>query len=1394
MVLSNTRNRMKGMMLKTGTSLLLALLLGNAAMAERMRTPSSGSATQGNGTTSRPSGIGSRAGDCSPATHGERLEFNNVSALIEQGGSMWQNRANNIAAYEVPKGSRLNVLYAGALWMGGRDFSGQLRVAAITFRTQNDFWPGPLLTDGSAETNQATCLKYDTFFKTTRAEVARFVAYRKCLADPVNCDVNESFPGYQIPLSIRNWPGNNYDAGYDFQLAPFYDEDGDGVYDPEQGDYPWYDIEKDLECGNDRRVTLYGDQNFWWVFNDNGNIHTETGADPIGMEIKAQAFAFSTNDEVNDMTFYNYELINRGSYRLTNTYFGQWADPDVGFAEDDFVGCDVSRGLGYAYNGRPFDPAGNGQAGYGFNPPAVGIDFFEGPYQDSDGIDNPLTTNIINAQDSLGIPYRGIGIGYGDGVVDNERFGMRKFLYYFRSDQTAILAQREPQNGTDYYRYLQGIWLDGTPFYYGGTAYFTHPNVVANGMIECDYMFPGTTDPLNWGTRGVAVPTSNWTEAGEGNTPADRRFMQSAGPFTLEPGQRNNITVGVVYARAASGNTFASVEKLQIADDKAQALFDNCFKILDGPPAPELTFQELDREIILYLSNPPSSTNSDENYVERDPFIILPPSMDSLITDNDVRDSLSSYRFQGYKIYQLKDATVSSSNLSDGDQARLIAQCDIKDGVTRLINFIKDEDLGFDVPTLMVDGEDKGLRHSFRVTTDAFTQARLINHKTYYYMAVAYAYNNYKNFNPNDPTALDGQKKVYIESRQSYDGSPIKSYSTIPHIPVPEANGTRINSQYGDGPEITRIEGTGNGGMFIDLTDASEAYILSNNIMANPTYKKGRGPVNVKVIDPLNVVPGRFEIRFDDGGGNIDNAKWTLYAAEAMTVNGRVYAAGDVITRADRSISVVNEQLVPDLGISIGIDQIFYQLRSSRRYTNLIRAEVVYTDSSKRWLGGVRDGEGTAYNNWIRSGTQQQDCDAANYPDPNTDPCIYNDYLGYDDQQIYEGILEGTWAPYALCATGATTNEYPLAAPISSYYSGNVGTLGAVQLAEIPSVDIVFTSDKSKWTRSPVLEMQEDRALAQGGAYKNELRQAPSVDKNGNPDGTGTGMGWFPGYAIDVETGERLNIAFGEDSWLASNNGRDMLFNPTSTLFSPAGLPIFGGKHYVYVFKNQRRDFLGSNQRMPAYDEGAFLYSMLSATPTPGTTAKRIMWRSCVWVGMPMLEPNYSFNNPSRIPTTTRVKIRVEKRYEQYSTDPAVYLPSTAGAVNGYRPMYRFSMNDLAVETNYDTYHDSILSLINVVPNPYYAQNSYEVSRIDTRVKITNLPEICTIKIFNVAGQMVRYFTKDSPITSLDWDLKNQAGVPIAGGVYIIHVNVPGVGEKVVKWFGAMRASDLEAF
>ena len=680
----------------------------------------------------------SRAAGCANPTEFIYLNYNNVKARIETGGLMWQDRANNSADYTVPSNQEVSVLYAGALWMGGEDVNGQLKLAGQTFGNGRDFWTGPLSTNGGDPGNYADviglaitadvevvrafgdaeiipeeCAKYDEVFTIRKIEVTQFISWWKCTygeADPADCeDVPEL--DNEILQRIKDWPAHGDLAlGQDFYLAPFYDNPGvdgvrNGVYDPiGDGDYPWYDITKKISCENDRRVTLYGDETNWWVFNDKGNIHTETGGDPIGMEVRAQAFTFATNDAINNMTFYNYELINRGTQTLFNTYFSQWVDPDIGGSSDDYVGCDVSRGLGYAFNGTAID-AGTGGATWGANPPAIGVDFFEGPYQDIDFIDNPIT-NVTDAIAQNGIPYKGLGIGYGDGFIDNERMGMRRFTYY-SSGQTA--PQVDPTSAAQYYGFMSGFWgSSGLNTTYGGTG--------INGTINANYMFPGESDDLGWGTGG-AVINGNWSEVNEGNDPDDRRFVQSAGPFTLKPGAVNNLTVGVIYGRSFEGDLMASVRAMKRADTKAQALFDACFKIIEPPKAPVLTIQELENELVLFLSG-----IGIEDYSEEDKTNI--PEGEDIDGNGEIEAGTTDiiydrfYRFQGYQIFQMIDEVAGISDITDDTKARLVGQCDLQDGVTTLINYELDEETQIEEGKIMVVGSDEGLRHSFHIKQD----------------------------------------------------------------------------------------------------------------------------------------------------------------------------------------------------------------------------------------------------------------------------------------------------------------------------------------------------------------------------------------------------------------------------------------------------------------------------------------------------------------------------------------------------------------------------------------------------------------------------------------------------------------------------------------------------
>ncbi len=1377
-------------------------------------------------TEHKPTNVGqNKAAGCSPAVAKVFMEFNDVRCLIETGGSMFQDRAAGVASYEVPKvtdnSTKHFAIFAGALWMGGTDVNGQLKLAALKFRAGNDFWTGPLgsLTNqgtfhpgdpqdqtstrsyGAGDITPDECLAYDKFYTIRKSEVIMFQTwwyYNNVFADP-NVEAPAK-PDDEVMNRIENWPAHPKNAGFgqDYYLAPFYDNPfgtagADGDYNPEDGDSPWYDDimgRDDILCGSDRRISLFGDETHWWVFNDKGNIHTETQGEPIGMEIRAQAFAFATDDEVNRMTFYNYEMINRSTQTLQETYFAQYMDPDVGNPEDDFVGCDISRGLGYCYNGDNNDETNGPSPGYGSNPPAIGVDFFEGPYKDPDMKDNGYhPTSLVDALADGGIVYKGIGIGYGDGVVDNERLGMTRFSYYTNG---AIDPYTDPDKAPEYYNFLKGKWSNGSDMVYGGAGYVGSAGATTTVST---YMFPGDSDPLGWATGG-SIPFANWSEANtdganSANAPQDRRFVQSAGPFTLKPGAVNNITVGIIYGRGSGGDLLSSVSAMKRADTKAQALFDNCFKILDPPMAPKLTIQELENELILMLDNPGTSHNNyKELYREEDKINITADT----ICDGSETDKF--YKFEGYQIFQLKDAATSVADIADPTKAILVAQCDIKNGIGRLINYEFNEELGASIPVEKVKLDDTGIKHSFRVTEDQFALGNrsLVNHKSYYYVAIAYAYNNYQTYVP-DQGACDivGQKIPYISSRLGYDGSSIKSVSCIPHNPMPEADGTGQMVGYGTTPRITRLDGYGNGNRALTLTQASEDKIVQDGYLDQPVYDYGGGPINVKVVDPLNVTGGYYTCAFDDAGydengtNGADSAKWTIYHYDQE--GGTLIDSVTSIV----NISQDNEQIVPKWGVSVQIQQKKYtniENTIANEYAYPISSEIEFADSSKKWLQGITDADGFFPLNWIRSGTNLDTNSTVEDPAYNSPSC-YLDEVNKDIGKEYTRILSGTVAPHAL--VGYQCDYMPLC-----YYGLAAGSAPGsmksyARISYTPSVDIVITSDKSKWTRCAVFELGRDENLNAGNGKPGGLRKSASVDKQGVGLGSSgcvtseaqivgaTGMGWFPGYAIDLESGARLHMAFGENSFLANDNGADMVWNPSDRMFDQQGTPVFGGLQPIYVYSYNQKTLNGNNNvyDFPFYNESVnevYNLMQLIEAPASSASAKRQLYGSLTWIANPMKAQGFN-----GLDSDVRIKLRVHKEYKNY----------VATNENQGRPMYSWNMDEIATVTSDNSRLVDARDMINVVPNPYYAFSEYEGTRLDTRVKITNLPEKCTVTIYSVNGKLIRTYKKDSEITSLDWDLNNHKGIPVAGGVYLIHVDIPGVGEKILKFFGGMRQIDL---
>ncbi len=95
---------------------------------------------------------------------------------------------------------------------------------------------------------------------------------------------------------------------------------------------------------------------------------------------------------------------------------------------------------------------------------------------------------------------------------------------------------------------------------------------------------------------------------------------------------------------------------------------------------------------------------------------------------------------------------------------------------------------------------------------------------------------------------------------------------------------------------------------------------------------------------------------------------------------------------------------------------------------------------------------------------------------------------------------------------------------------------------------------------------------------------------------------------------------------------------------------------------------------------------------------------------------------------------------------------------------------------------ESVLDAIRAVPNPYYLRGPYDPNPGASAIIFHNLPEVCTIRIYNLGGDLVRTLDKDQIDNGmLTWDVLTENLLPVASGIYIYVVDAPGFGTKVGK-------------
>ncbi|MCK6693729.1 MAG: hypothetical protein L6Q97_16735, partial [Thermoanaerobaculia bacterium] len=177
------------------------------------------------------------AQNCTGAAAAAQLDANNLLARINAGGALFGGRG--FIPNPQSGGTGPATIHSAALWIAGRAPNNQLKLTALThsFFLKGSF-PGPLDDDGFTTTQN--CLDWDRAFKVEGAGIPVFLSQLPAWNNDPTLAIQ------QFPV-IMGWParGNPFFAqvqGYDLPpdrpLAPFYDKDGDGTYNPLKGDYP----------------------------------------------------------------------------------------------------------------------------------------------------------------------------------------------------------------------------------------------------------------------------------------------------------------------------------------------------------------------------------------------------------------------------------------------------------------------------------------------------------------------------------------------------------------------------------------------------------------------------------------------------------------------------------------------------------------------------------------------------------------------------------------------------------------------------------------------------------------------------------------------------------------------------------------------------------------------------------------------------------------------------------------------------------------------------------------------------------------------------------------------------------------------------------------------------
>ena len=427
-----------------------------------------------------------------------RFDPNNIDTWIINSGVFDQDfRTSNTPGFQWPKGSGKFAVFTAGLTTGAM-VNGGLRMAAASYK--GEYSPGYVLNSSGPP----VAMTDSTF---------RF--YKIVRGDNMNNSYDWLMWGRMVPYG-----------------APYIDVNHNGTYEPAV-DTPG----------------IRGAVQTIFICMTDGFPESHTigegfggGTPPLFAELHMTAWGYD-NPGYQDIIFKKFVLINKNDTAWNSTYTAITADPDLGFMDDDYIGCDTALKLGFCYNADNMDGDGSGYS-YGANPPAVGFKWL-------------ICSGVTN-------------------------IGLTSFTYFTNNSAGPPICESDP-NGEPLpaYYMLKGLKKDQTPWV-----------IPPGGNPQYITKFCYTGDPetgTGWNEGIPGSPSGSVQNCGgpnvltgpilTNNLSGDRRMIMSSGAEnnTTAPGDTIKLLIAELIARGSNNKN--SVTLLKQLSSVAQNLCNSGFII-----------------------------------------------------------------------------------------------------------------------------------------------------------------------------------------------------------------------------------------------------------------------------------------------------------------------------------------------------------------------------------------------------------------------------------------------------------------------------------------------------------------------------------------------------------------------------------------------------------------------------------------------------------------------------------------------------------------------------------------------------------------------------------------------------------------------------------------------